>query len=270
MDLDFINRINAILSEYFNRNPSVSKIHAKDMMPLFISKGIFPNDHRNGLPIRNVLRILDESKDLHLIPYVLAERKSVNTSWYFIPIKNSTTKIIQTKPVVNFVKKVTPKPAETQDKNAFPPIVNENCVVLILGSLPGDESLRRGEYYANPRNGFWKIMGQLFNGLPDSYKSRCDWLLKNKIALWDVLENGKRKGSLDSNIESGTPNDFSSFFKRYSNIKYVFFNGSKAQEDYLNYIRLDSKHVFNLLPSSSSARAIAFDSKVKDWTIIVK
>jgi len=60
-------------------------------LQLFIRKGIFPKDQKDGLPIRNILRNLDESKELHLIPYILAERKSKNTSWYFIPSNSATT-----------------------------------------------------------------------------------------------------------------------------------------------------------------------------------
>lgn len=81
--MEKINQIKLVLKEYFELNKSVSIIPAKDMMPYFILAGIFPADHRNGLPIRNVLRRLDNKKQLHLIPFVYAERKEVNTNWYF-------------------------------------------------------------------------------------------------------------------------------------------------------------------------------------------
>ena len=154
-------------------------------------------------------------------------------------------------------------------KYSFAPIVNEGCVVLILGSLPGDESLRKNEYYANPRNGFWRIMGALYPHIPDLYKDRCKWLLDNKVALWDVLNHGKRMGSLDSNITYGHPNDLIGMYKQYPNLKYVFFNGTKAQKDYATHIGFESQHIFNLLPSSSSARAMSFEGKVKEWERII-
>jgi hypothetical protein len=90
-----INATNKAIEKYFKLNPSVSKVMAKDLMPFFIKEGIFNNDHREGLPIRSLLRELDDSKQLHLIPTVLAERKSTNTNWYFIrPRGTSSPQII--------------------------------------------------------------------------------------------------------------------------------------------------------------------------------
>jgi TDG/mug DNA glycosylase family protein len=159
---------------------------------------------------------------------------------------------------------------DTEYKYSFAPIVNEACEILILGSLPGDESLRKNEYYANPRNGFWKIMCALYTGIPHSYANRCEWLLENKVALWDVLNHGKRMGSLDNNITNGHPNELIGMYTQYPNIKYVFFNGTRAQKDYAKYIGFDSNHIFSLLPSSSSARAMSFEGKVKEWERITQ
>ena len=154
-------------------------------------------------------------------------------------------------------------------KYSFTPIVNEGCEILILGSLPGDESLRRSEYYANPRNGFWKIMGALFPQIPDLYTDRCRWLLDNKVALWDVLSHAKRTGSLDNNITNGHPNDLMGMYQQYPNIRHVFFNGTKAQKDYAKHIGFDSIRFFSLLPSSSSARAMSIEGKVREWERII-
>lgn len=82
-----IKAINKELKLYFEQNPHAGKIPAKDLMPLFIKAGIFNKDHRNGLPIRDLLRKLDKAEQLRLIPYVLAERKGVNTNWYFAKAK---------------------------------------------------------------------------------------------------------------------------------------------------------------------------------------
>ena len=76
-------QINKVLRSYFETNKSVQLIPAKDMMPYFILSGVFPKDNKNGLPIRNILRRLDENNQLHLIPYVHAERKAANTNWFF-------------------------------------------------------------------------------------------------------------------------------------------------------------------------------------------
>lgn len=81
-----IQRINVVLEEFFSNKSNPSKIKAKDLMPLFIEKGIFNSDYKNGLPIRNLLRDLDELNNLPAIPYVVPERKLKNTNWFFVNI----------------------------------------------------------------------------------------------------------------------------------------------------------------------------------------
>ena len=88
MNMSKIQRINQVLAEYFERNKNVSRVPAMDLMDEFVKAGIFRSDsERAGLPIRKLLRELDENNQLDLIPYVIVERKSVNRSWYFAPIK---------------------------------------------------------------------------------------------------------------------------------------------------------------------------------------
>ncbi len=78
-----VQQINRVIEEYFKKNISVGRIPAKDLMPYFVEAGIFAKDHKNGLPIRKLLRSLDEENQLKLIPYVLTERKAQNTNWFF-------------------------------------------------------------------------------------------------------------------------------------------------------------------------------------------
>ena len=88
MNMSKIQRINQVLAEYFERNKNISRVPAMDMMDEFVKAGIFRSDsERAGLPIRKLLRELDENNQLDLIPYVVVERKAVNRSWYFAPIK---------------------------------------------------------------------------------------------------------------------------------------------------------------------------------------
>lgn len=81
--MDKITQINVVLKEYFTLNKTVRSVPAKDMMPYFILAGIFPSDHNNGRPIRDLLRKLDADKKLRRIPFAVAERKTKNTSWFF-------------------------------------------------------------------------------------------------------------------------------------------------------------------------------------------
>lgn len=83
-----IRKINEVVERFFDDPGNPRRIAAKDLMPLFIRKGIFTTDHRNGLPIRSLLRELDRRKALSLIPYVFADRKNSNVNWYFTALNS--------------------------------------------------------------------------------------------------------------------------------------------------------------------------------------
>jgi TDG/mug DNA glycosylase family protein len=115
----------------------------------------------------------------------------------------------------------------------FDPIVGKNARIVILGTLPGEESLSVRQYYGDSSNAFWYIIQQLFGiarGL--SYDEIRQSLIKNRIAVWDVLQRAQRSGSQDSKIIAGTEvaNDFAAFFSAYPSIKGVFFNGGKPKK----------------------------------------
>lgn len=82
--MEKISAINEAVEEYFSLNQSINEISAKDLMPWFIKKGIFPKDHKNGLPIRKILRDLDKKNQLSLVPSAFADRKTKNVNWYFV------------------------------------------------------------------------------------------------------------------------------------------------------------------------------------------
>lgn len=269
MKIDNLNQINNAIAAYFVKYPSPSKVAAKDLMPFFIKQGIFEKDHRNGLPIREILRELDRKKQLHLIPSVLAERKTVNTNWFFISTENPNQES----------KKETSKAKEPKTilieehaefKSSFPPLVNKKTMLLILGSLPGDQSLAKNQYYANPTNQFWKLVSYPLGSMPTSYLERCELLLKNGIGLWDVLKKAKRKGSLDGAIKESEPNDIENFLKEYPGIQVLCFNGMKAFEDFKKFNNPVPKYKLHILPSSSSARTLAFSEKQRQWNEILR
>lgn len=152
--------------------------------------------------------------------------------------------------------------------SAFSPIADQNSRVLVLGSIPSVKSLEINQYYGNPRNQFWKLIYLIFNEkIEESYDDRVRFLLKNKMAIWDVISDCYREGSLDSNIKNPTINDFRTLFEIYPNIKFIFFNGSKAEQLFMRKIDselLKGKELFKL-PSSSPARAIPIEEKLKSW-----
>lgn len=156
----------------------------------------------------------------------------------------------------------------------FKPVASKSAQILILGSMPGAESLKMQQYYAHPRNAFWPIMQALFGTTLDwSYEKRCQHLISQHIAVWDVLKACDRRGSLDSNIDTETikANDFNRFFKDHPNIKKLYFNGAKAEQTYQAYVLATLDEKWRKIPatrlaSTSPAYAVmSQEQKIKTW-----
>jgi hypoxanthine-DNA glycosylase len=144
--------------------------------------------------------------------------------------------------------------------------------VLILGTLPGAVSLARGEYYAQPRNAFWSIMGELVGATPTlPYADRLQRLLDRRVALWDVCAVAMRRGSADTAIRSAQPNDFAEFFRSHSSIELICFNGATAsglfQRLVLPTMKAPASGVRQVvLPSTSPAHAaMSIQKKLETW-----
>ncbi len=140
----------------------------------------------------------------------------------------------------------------------FPPIESSGARILILGSLPGQASIDAQQYYAHPRNAFWSIMRGL-TGADGDYGERCQRLASSGIAVWDVLQQSVRPGSLDSSIrmDTATPNDFGQFFERHQQLQMIAFNGRKAQDLFNRLVLSELPRTAKtaLLPSTSPAHA---------------
>jgi hypoxanthine-DNA glycosylase len=148
------------------------------------------------------------------------------------------------------------------------PIYSKKCYTLILGTMPGVKSLELQQYYAHPRNNFWKIMFTIFDeSFSSDYNSRKKLLLKHNIALWDVLEYCNRKNSADSNITNGHPNDITKLIEE-TNIKKIFFNGGTAESLYNKYFSRNTNIKYYTLPSTSPAHTISFNKKLEKWRVI--
>ena len=151
--------------------------------------------------------------------------------------------------------------------SSFRSISSSNSKVLVLGSLPGQESLRRGEYYAHPRTGRDE---QIIDALSGEYRERTHRLMNAGIALWDVCAAAHRPGSLDSAIQgtSVNPNDFATFFSAHPHITLIAFNGAKAAELYRKHVGLTMPRSI-VLPSTSPANAgIPYSEKLERWSEI--
>ena len=157
---------------------------------------------------------------------------------------------------------------------SFDPIVGDNAHILILGSMPGVQSLKQQQYYAHPRNAFWPIMAELFEASIEwTYQQRCQHLIDNHIAVWDVLKACNRPGSLDQHIDSASivANDFNTFLKQHPKIERLCFNGGKAAQLFKRHVSPVLEPAFKdraqfSLPSTSPAHAaMTFKQKLCLW-----
>ena len=133
------------------------------------------------------------------------------------------------------------------------PIYDNNSKVLILGTIPSVKSREAGVYYANPRNRFWKTLSKVYEEeIGESDEERINFLLKNNIALFDVLKSCDIKASSDTSIKNPIPNDLLPIIKS-SKIEYIFTTGKKAYELYNKYSYKKTGIKATSLPSPSPA-----------------
>ena len=154
-----------------------------------------------------------------------------------------------------------------QKISSFPPIIDKESKILILGSIPGVKSLEMKQYYAHPQNKFWKIIFELFNEkFTTDYVERIKILEKHQIALWDIIETCERKGSLDSEIRNEEANKIGELLQNFPNIKAIFCNGQKSYKN-LQKILLKEFHLpIIALPSTSPAHAsLRYEEKLLSW-----
>jgi len=169
---------------------------------------------------------------------------------------------VNTSPAANFT--------EALAKRSFPPIVDARSRVLVLGTLPGEESLRRQQYYAHPRNLFWPIVFALLGATPPAdYDERLVFIAAHRIALWDVCEVGERERSADTTIRRERPNAIDRLLDEHRLIRAVAFNGTGARRLYDRHFPRRPELTYLALPSTSPAYAtIDFAGKLARWTVL--
>lgn len=153
----------------------------------------------------------------------------------------------------------------------FPPVLDRDTHTLILGSFPGEASLAAQQYYAHPRNQFWRllsaILGEDLVALP--YGHRLQRLQRHGVGLWDVIDVCQREGSLDSAIRRAQANDFSVLKHQCPDLKRVCFNGKTSGRFEAQFAA--AGFVTFVLPSSSPANAqFSFEEKLALWKRILQ
>jgi hypoxanthine-DNA glycosylase len=152
--------------------------------------------------------------------------------------------------------------------HGFPPVVDDDARVLILGSFPSAQSLATRQYYANPRNAFWPITSELFGfDVAAPYDSRLASLRYHGVALWDVLLQCRRIGSSDAaiDVKGLVVNNFTELFANYPSIARVYFNGAKAADLYRRLAQPAEGVQYQRLPSTSPAHVMRPGAKLDAW-----
>lgn len=143
----------------------------------------------------------------------------------------------------------------THVEHTFEPIFDEHSEILILGSFPSVRSREQQFYYGHPQNRFWKVLAAVFEcDTPVTIEEKKAFLLKNHVAVWDVIKSCDIVGSSDSSIRNVIGNDMDVVLSQ-SNIRHIFANGDKAYQLFLKYCRRDGQPPVSKLLSTSPANA---------------
>jgi hypoxanthine-DNA glycosylase len=152
-------------------------------------------------------------------------------------------------------------------KRSFPPVVGERVRVVILGSLPGEMSLAKAEYYGNPLNQFWRLMERVLDAplARAPYAARLQTLLARGVGLWDVIRSADRSGSLDAAIRNAQANRLLDLAEGLPKLRAVAFNGATAARIGRRLLADAPGLTLLDLPSSSPAHTRPFDEKLGAW-----
>ncbi|WP_343728562.1 DNA-deoxyinosine glycosylase [Duganella sp.] len=153
-------------------------------------------------------------------------------------------------------------------KRCFDPVVDEYTRLLVLGSLPGEKSLAIQQYYGNPQNKFWELVGAVLNIDLRSlnYDTRLAALLAHGIGLWDVVAEAHRPGSLDSRIRDRNDNDLLTLLASLPHLTTIAFNGGTAARLGLKVLgQYAARYRVVQLPSSSPAYTVPYAEKARRW-----
>ena len=153
----------------------------------------------------------------------------------------------------------------------IPPLYDENSGILILGSFPSVRSREEGFFYGHPQNRFWKVTSAVYGeDTPNTVEEKKSFLLRNHIALWDVIGSCDIEGSSDSSIRNVRANDLSKILE-YADIRSIYVNGQTAYKYYRKYSEKETGKAAICLPSTSPANAAWSLERLQNaWSCIKK
>jgi len=152
-------------------------------------------------------------------------------------------------------------------KASFAPVTDRATRLLVLGSLPGEASLRAARYYAHPQNQFWRLMGAVIGAdlAAAGYEARLDLLRSRGVGLWDVVRSARRAGSLDAAIRDHQPNALAELAATLPALAAIAFNGATAAALGRKALGAGAAWTLVPLPSSSPAHTLRFEAKLERW-----
>ena len=152
----------------------------------------------------------------------------------------------------------------------IPPVYDKNSKILILGSFPSVKSREAGFFYGHPQNRFWKVIAAVFDDtVPETIDEKREFLIRNHIAVWDVIKSCKIEGSSDTSIRNVTPNDLKIIINN-SDVRKIYVNGKTAEKYYIKYIERELGIKAQCLPSTSPANAAwSLERLIEEWKCIL-
>ena len=150
------------------------------------------------------------------------------------------------------------------------PVFDQNSRILILGSFPSVKSREVNFFYGHPKNRFWKVIAAVYGEkTPGSIEEKKSFLLRNRIAVWDVIKSCDIEGSADSSIKNVVPNDLKRILNQ-TEIEHIFLNGKKAEQLYKKYLEKEINRKAECLPSTSPANAAwSLERLLAEWKRIL-
>ena len=156
------------------------------------------------------------------------------------------------------------RPAEEEEKIAFPPVYGPDSRTLIVGTWPSPKSREQGFFYGHPQNRFWPLLARLLGApVPQSVPEKKALILTHGLALWDTIESCTITGASDASIRDVVPNDIAGLLAK-APIEAVFCNGATAYKIYTKYLEPVSGIPAVRLPSTSPANAACRPEKLRE------
>ncbi len=170
---------------------------------------------------------------------------------------------------------LSPSPASV--KTGLAPLLCTSPRILVLGSLPSDQSISRQEYYGNPKNRFWAVLAGVFgDDVPVDYPAKKAFLARHNVALWDTMASARREGSLDKDIREEVLNDIPGLLAACPSIRSIAINGGKAAKAFGRIRRMDPRafdglsiHYLTSTSSLSQAAGWSLARTVEQWREIL-